>query len=852
MNRFFYSNRRHQTAVCGLAVLALISSHATAFTLPLRVNCGGGDITDGKTGVKWLSDKRYVVDGEKYLFKGEPKKLRMEGLAPAKVYQSVRRGGVKYVFGDLPDGIYRLRLHFMDGKAASNKQPRAMDFWLEDLRLIHNLDVRLEAGGTHIPHILEFIVQVKDGNGLELRGSRGKGDDAFINAIEILAAPPGSVPAAALDLSPHPPADMAGQLRRFAGGPVRLVWARATRTGDFYQMKATGQLYGYDTEDGKGERCILPEVRSYAKPLLTPDGSHVVFTDYVNGRCFEVAFDGTGLRELVPGYASDVWQDPASKMAWVYVRTICRDPAGPIRRYRLNDVTQSELVWDATPTGQDQTTYFQVSADGLRAVDGFPWPQMGLADVAARDFKVIGGGCWPSIAPDQSQRMFYFRGVHTAIQFFDEPGAASRTINLATIPGWKGRKLYHPRWSSHVRFMTATAPQWVPETELYLGKFDEGFTKIESWFRITYNDTEDCFGDALIGLANKDQSAPQPATPALVVAPHGVHVPGLVFVWENGRAKNAIIGKDGNIVRAWSCAYTGESRPNRWFGADLRAGSLMADRDAGEVVSKAVSASGELTVAMDLTPHSTKPGAEGVVAALGSAEPAAQMMVEQRGGALQVTINTGDGTEARAVKLADMSDTKIGQWVVTVQGGILRGYMNGKPVMEQPLAGTLAGWNAKLLTFGSDCGGKRPWRGSLEGIAIYDRALTAQDVASLHTERSARWAQRQPAPRVEVEAELIAASKPADPKVIAPYVRSLVENHYRVKKILGGTLKDADVIILQWAILGGKELPGAQREAGKVLRLSIEPVESHPELDGEHRSSDVFEPSLPVYYDIDS
>jgi Concanavalin A-like lectin/glucanases superfamily len=278
----------------------------------------------------------------------------------------------------------------------------------------------------------------------------------------------------------------------------------------------------------------------------------------------------------------------------------------------------------------------------------------------------------------------------------------------------------------------------------------------------------------------------------------------------------------------------------------------MPDREAGEVVSKAVSASGELTLSMDLTPFSTKPEADGVIASLGSSEGPGQMTMEQRGGALHVTIKAGNGNEARTVKLADIGETRIGQWVVTVQGGILRGYLNGKPVAEQPLGGSLADWNAKLLTFGSDGAGQRPWRGGLEGIAIYNRALTAQDVASQHAERSARWADRQPAPRVEVEAELIAASKPADPKVIAPYVRSLGENHYRVKKVVSGTLKDEEVIILQWAILGGKVLPSALREEGKVVRLSVEPVESHPELDGEHRSSDVFEPSLPVYYDIDS
>ncbi len=79
--------------------------------------------------------------------------------------------------------------------------------------------------------------------------------------------------------------------------------------------------------------------------------------------------------------------------------------------------------------------------------------------------KFMGKGCWPSVAPDASGRYFYLIGKHTGIEFFDSQEAASRSVNLATIPGWPGRKLYHPRWTNDVCFITLSA-----SGELLVGK----------------------------------------------------------------------------------------------------------------------------------------------------------------------------------------------------------------------------------------------------------------------------------------------------------------------------------------------------------------------------------------------
>ena len=819
-----------------------------AASTPLRVNCGGGTVTDKKTGIVWVSDKDFIVKGRKYRFPIAPKSGKVANPPPADVYGSVRRQNVVYRFPKLKNGLYQLRLHFMDGK---RQAMRGMDFWVEGELLVQNLSVRDAAGGVNRGYVYEAIVEVKDGNGLDLRGTRGHGDDVFLSALEILPAPKGSTPTRPVDSSAHAPADLAVQLRTFAQGPVRLAWARTEVEEDFYMAGSEGILLGFDTEDGKGERVILGNAGSYARPILTPDGQQVVYTDQQREKCFAVRFDGSDLREIAGGYASDVWQDPRTSRTWVYVRTGWRETKSTMVRYDLSDPKVHEEVWTKSATGQPQIAYFQLSGDGAVAADGFPWPLCGLADVAAGDLKMMGKGCWPSVAPDTSHRTFIFNGGHTSVQFFDEPDAPARAVNLATVPGWIGRKLYHPRWTNDARYITATAPQWMPETELWLGRFDAGYTRIESWFRITYNHTADFFGDAWFAHA-RPVMAPGAGAPVsgLLAGPATDGVPaGQVFVWENERAKNAIVDAQGKVVRTWSARYDGAARPDRFYGADIRRGALVPDEDAGAALGNAMAEGGDFTLLMDLNPHEKATGKGGVVAFLGAPEGRARLVVEQRETGLVAGVEGADGQ----MREASLGGALIGegrQVVVVCKDQRLTAYANGMETATLEMPKGSPAWSPSLLVFGRDAKGQRAWSGELENIRFFNRALTLEEIQALHGRSAKVWAARQPASRVVVEAELLQASEPDDVATIAPYVRSLGENVYRVKKVVSGELKETDIIVLQWVILGGKLLPSAERKEGQVYQLVLEPVDSHPQLSGEHRSSDIFEPEMGVYYDV--
>lgn len=80
---------------------------------------------------------------------------------------------------------------------------------------------------------------------------------------------------------------------------------------------------GFDTEGGRGERAILDERRNDSKPLITPGGDRVVFTNRPDLDISIVNWDRSSLRRLADGFGVAVWTDPATGVEWLYA---ARDP----------------------------------------------------------------------------------------------------------------------------------------------------------------------------------------------------------------------------------------------------------------------------------------------------------------------------------------------------------------------------------------------------------------------------------------------------------------------------------------------------------------------------------------------
>lgn len=323
-------------------------------------------------------------------------------------------------------------------------------------------------------------------------------------------------------------ADVASEVRAATGARTRIAWCRDTGDGaDTFACGDKLQLMGFDSHDRRGVRTILARPANYAKPMITPKGDRVVFSDRRRGKVFVVNFDGTGLRELVAGFALDVWAEPKTARPWVYVKTGKAERKSPIRRYRIDRPGEGELVWDKSATDLHS---FQLSADGTRAGGMFPWPACGLAALPNRSLKKLGRGCWSGLAPDNSYLLWYFDGAHRKLTIQDPGGRRIAKIAINSAPGISGYEVYHPRWSNHVRFMTMTGPYKVGRgadrirgggrgVEVYLGRFNKTLTDVEKWVRITHDTKGDFFPDAWVepgkGPHENAYVAPRPiVTPA--------------------------------------------------------------------------------------------------------------------------------------------------------------------------------------------------------------------------------------------------------------------------------------------------------------------------------------------------
>lgn len=295
-----------------------------------------------------------------------------------------------------------------------------------------------------------------------------------------------------------------------AQGRWRIVWVQdqSPSSSDTLARGKQLRLMGFDNEDGRGERAILETPRNYSKPLLTPDGQRVVYSDQTAQKVYVVDFDGSNKQLVCDGYALDVWTDPKESVVWVYVAKA----VGDVDDFRLRNVRRVQLanpkviqsVWDGTQISPDN---FQLSADGTQAAGEFPWPDGGIVDLTNKKWQKRATGCWSSLAPDNSGVSWVFDGLHRNLQLFSPGNSRGWSININKAPNIDGFEVFHPRWSNHARYFVMTGPYKVqgkvnfisgggPKVEVYLGRFAEDFASVEAWFQITNNDRGDFYPDA--------------------------------------------------------------------------------------------------------------------------------------------------------------------------------------------------------------------------------------------------------------------------------------------------------------------------------------------------------------------
>jgi hypothetical protein len=333
----------------------------------------------------------------------------------------------------------------------------------------------------------------------------------------------------------------------------------------------------------------------------------------------------------------------------------------------------------------------------------------------------------------------------------------------------------------------------------------------------------------------------------------------LVFLWENGDRPNLVEGAAG-AQRTYPLRLVGPARLDHSHALHVVAGGSAEAAEAGDDIVAACRKTNAFS--LELTVHPAEEGAR----RSGRRRPARFLALHAAADARQANVALAQGssnvllllktpkTAARRdwvnhawvslqVELSAQTPTHI---VVTYTPGRLIAYANGTRTLEtERLAGDLSNWSPGPLVLGGPPGRRRSWQGKLQGVCIYSRVLSADEVrqgaANFHRILRAG----KPVPSRTVEAELVARSAVPKLEDLAPYRQALAVFEYRA----AGPPRRFRVA--HWVILDGKVLPAAGWKVGERYALRLEPFADNPQVHGCRLSDTLKEaPELPFYHEV--
>ena len=684
------------------------------------------------------------------------------------------------------------------------------------------------------------------------------------------------------------PEDLSRQIEKLSGGAhTKLVWTWHQGKGstDTYAVGRRHVLAGIDTRDDQGARVILRKEGNYSRPMISPDGSSIVYTDKNVDRdektrmkvykpvIYRVDWAGETVTELANGYAVDVWEDPESKIQWVYaIRDIKTSAAAAVEgehlfRFQLDDPKQSEPVWEKTPVTPDN---FQLSRLGDKVGALLPWPNAGVLDLKTGAIVKTDHGCWTSTAPDESGVSWVFDGAHRNLRMFSADAERTWDIDLSKIEPIKGHEVYHPRWSNHARYFTMTGPyikakkgqnvisKGGEDAEVFLCKFNDRYDGVEGWVKLTTNKAGDFFPDAWVSTGDMSYvSLPEPeveAEPLFEQIPWPDSEDGLVFKWENGREENSVgVGAGDDERRICRFNAHGLARFGPDYGMAVDGGYFVADDASNDAIAAACSASGEVTVEALITEAMYGDVSELSTRILAYViEDRLAFSLHRLHSSLTLRFLLGAGADAREYNIpigaVHIENDRPFQFVATVRGDVISFYVDGFLIdsVEQSREST-AGWTRGQLIVGDpEPGNAERWEAEVSGIAIYDRALYADQVKANYVAVQRKVGKRDPRRKVRLKARLIEATPLPTPESIDTYRRALVDYTYEVVDIVSGRYRLPKMVVLHWAVLDRKPAPGVPRKVGEIYELLVEPAALHPQLRSERTESGTSEFDLPT------
>lgn len=320
-------------------------------------------------------------------------------------------------------------------------------------------------------------------------------------------------------------------------------------------------------------------------------------------------------------------------------------------------------------------------------------------------------------------------------------------------------------------------------------------------------------------------------------------VSGAVFALRNTHFSTPKIARDakGRELMAFECAPRGPAHVGRDFDLLCDGGSFLM-KDAGHWIGSQVSKAGSFTLELMMRPRKATPSERGVVLAFCDDNGEDVSVLQDQTG-LRIQF----GTAEPVALFTPISETSV-HLLIACDSEKWTAYRDGLPIQTGLAPAGTAAWGSRNLVIGSACSGKDPWLGRVEAIAVFAKALTADEAKVEATTSHGLIAGRKPARTLHFRGTLLKQANTSDVVQIRPYTRSLTAVEYKIDKLIAGEWKEPTITVYHWMILDGKRLPIADRLPGAVVEMSVENLDDHPQLESFRRDDIEGDISAELFY----
>lgn len=659
---------------------------------------------------------------------------------------------------------------------------------------------------------------------------------------------------------------------------TRAGWRKISESGSgfvVWESSRTGSWRLWRRNlDGTDLRQLEPDEkgRDHFCPHISPDGKRLVYLSYPAGRSeYEdhpttdislhlIGTDGSGEKVLISaarGYGGDravVWFD---NQRFAYL-----DGAGVTQEFDLGTGKSQKLTTQGLARGG-----FLVNATKTYATSGEPTFSPFDAQQGRVNLQGHQGGCEPYFTHDGRWGL-WMGGAGGPINRFDlQTRQISPMLNKDDPRMPKGRQyLYFPMVSRNSRLFTfAASPNQhdhvKSDYEVFVARIDpKTLEVIDRPVRYSFDPATDRYPDVYVAnpagisdLAERPNTM-SPQKPSISTGSWPVQRKGLVYLFETAATPNLVAGPDGK-PRSFGLSPRGRARWNHNQAMVLTGGSFVAEGSEEQLLG-ACRQSQQLTVEAVIRPdhvHQTGPAR---IVTFSSSAFSRNFTLGQEADKLIFRLRTpatGENGVTPETQLATITNGEPLHVAVTYRPGQMTGYVNGKEVYRgDKVQGDLSNWELHRLVFGDEFNGQRNWEGTLEGVALYSRALEPTEVQQNATAYQRLLQSRKKVPQIDVVAKLIAKSPVPTLEEVKPYRGALMVCKYDVVQVVRGTLAEKQILVTHWALLDGQPQPIAMLQPGAELRLVLESSELNPQLqrfvckDGFDSDAELL---LPRYYD---